>query len=413
MKASVGIKKITYANIKNFIKKQQFFLLTLVVFLILAGIAVYLTQLLIEGKTTARCIENKQQEVSLLAGILYRETNFHSTKEDYRKIFDNYVYNNQVVSIHIRKMPEHADSSLYFKIVNPAFLIETQNYSPDLSENYGIDENSGVFFVTEPIVGKWNEIIGYVTAVYNITEMYKKASPIIKEVSIVLSILFGVLIVFFALLYKVMFIPLKKIIEIAHQVDSGNFSLRTKNNLSKLLRKSEFEELYAVFDSLIDKLEVYDAELHNVSENMERNVAEKTAHLTKEINEKIEIEEELKRLNHTVGSIINASPLPIIALSVDFEVVDASIAVLNMFGYEPNEIIGRELSLIYHKDYNMLLDTLRANINNFEAVRTQVRGRNKNGKLMILKVMSTGMFYESQNIHGYLLILDDITEQLK
>ena len=412
MRFLFGMKKINPANLGYLLRKYKFSLMIVAIFLLLLSVTAYITQLVLEEKATRRHIKSKHAEVLLVSNIISNELSSNFTETNCRLLFDDYMSKNNIISMHICLTLDHTDKEKHLKIVNPSFSLVEQNYFPDLSAKDTLNENLEIFSVTERIVNKWKEHLGYVTVVYSTKEIHKKINPIKQDVYIIFSILFVLLLIISLLIYNSLITPLVNILQFMRKIEAGDFSLRIPAKIDKF-SKHEFGLLISIFNNVVDKLESYEAELHSAAENMEQNVAEKIAHLTKQIDEKTEIEMQLKTLNQTITSIMSAFPLPIIALSADFEVVDASGNIVNMFGYEPNEIIGRELLLIYNKDYNILKNNLRENINKTEATRTSVRGRHKNGKIIELSVTSVSMFHEAEESYGFLLILDDVTDYLE
>lgn len=132
--------------------------------------------------------------------------------------------------------------------------------------------------------------------------------------------------------------------------------------------------------------------------------------LVTDITERVQKEEDLRSANQTLEALFHAAPTPICALDLGGRVTQWNPAAEKVFGWSREELLDRPYPLVPQERF----EEFRANLQvarqgqsqmGFETVRLH-----KNGTLVQVRISSAPLFSREEEVHGLILVMDDITE---
>jgi PAS domain S-box-containing protein len=144
-------------------------------------------------------------------------------------------------------------------------------------------------------------------------------------------------------------------------------------------------------------------------EELQRRAAE----LTQTVLQRERAEEELREANQTLQSLVQTSPLAIIALDLEGNVRSWNQAAERLFGWTESEVIGLRIQIIPDDEwdafYNSLDITRKAGtFTGFETTRVR-----KDGSLIDVSLSAAPLVDGKGNINGSVVVIADITERKK
>lgn len=127
-----------------------------------------------------------------------------------------------------------------------------------------------------------------------------------------------------------------------------------------------------------------------------------------DITQEVMAKEEIKRLNIA----IEQSPISILITDLDAKIVYASTSFYKITGYEPQEILGQNVSILKsgltpRETYENLWNTITSD----KVWKGEWSNRKKNGTFYWEQISITPIFDTKGNKTGYLAIKEDITER--
>ncbi len=138
--------------------------------------------------------------------------------------------------------------------------------------------------------------------------------------------------------------PLKNIVETVNFITKGDFNRRVN-----LKSRDEIGHLGHSFNQMLDKLSFAYQELEDLNRNLELRVEERTKELRREIDERKRAEQNLKASEEFNRGIVDNSPLGILYLNVEGEVIYENPVNSQMWGGRPgkeSQVIGRRIQEI-------------------------------------------------------------------
>ena len=142
-------------------------------------------------------------------------------------------------------------------------------------------------------------------------------------------------------------------------------------------------------------------------EELQRRAAE----LTQTVSQRERAEEELREANQTLQSLVQTSPLAIIALDLEGNVRSWNSAAERLFGWSESEVIGLRIQIIPDDEwdafYNSLDITRKAGtFTGFETTRIR-----NDGSLIDVSLSAAPLVDGKGNINGSVVVIADITER--
>jgi len=133
----------------------------------------------------------------------------------------------------------------------------------------------------------------------------------------------------------------------------------------------------------------------------------------RDIHERKLAEQKLAEREATLEAIIDASPLPVVALDVEGNVVLWNPAAERMFGWHPDEVLGRFNPFIPPGEVEAFWSRYRQVMKS--GGRTTIEGRflTKDGSVIEVRLSAAPLLDGDGNTAGAVGLIDDITELLK
>ncbi len=132
--------------------------------------------------------------------------------------------------------------------------------------------------------------------------------------------------------------------------------------------------------------------------------------LEKDVTERIKVENALKENLSDLQSIIDTSPLAIITTDVHGVVTLWNRAATKMFGWQPEEVIGKELAYFQNVSGEILQTTLQRIYKSKDAFFYDAIRSHKDGRSLNVRVNAMAIHDYSGEIKGIVAIISDETE---
>lgn len=130
-----------------------------------------------------------------------------------------------------------------------------------------------------------------------------------------------------------------------------------------------------------------------------------------DITERKEMEEALRETNHTLQALIQASPLAIITLDLDGKVTTWNPAAEQIFGWSPEEAIGRFNPIVPKEKENEFKGLVKALLQGKVFSNLEVSRQRKNGSQVDVSLSTAALRDGQGHIRGIVGILADMTVQ--
>ncbi|MCG3111830.1 MAG: PAS domain S-box protein [Candidatus Manganitrophus sp. SB1] len=130
-----------------------------------------------------------------------------------------------------------------------------------------------------------------------------------------------------------------------------------------------------------------------------------------DITERKQMEEALRETNHTLQALIEASPLAIITLDLDGTVKSWNSAAQQIFGWSPEEVIGRFNPIVPKEKENEFKGLVKALLQGKVFSNLEVNRQRKNGSRVDVSLSTAPLRDGQGHIRGIVGILADMTVQ--
>ncbi|HPX22354.1 MAG TPA: PAS domain S-box protein [Mesotoga sp.] len=120
---------------------------------------------------------------------------------------------------------------------------------------------------------------------------------------------------------------------------------------------------------------------------------------------------ELSLARKRLAAIVEASPVPIISLDMEYNVTEWNQAAEKVFGWKRSEVIGRPLPIVPEEDVQNHRDlTEKTRSGDYQRGTLLLRKR-KDGSKVVVRLHNATIFNEEGQPEGILGILEDVTRQ--
>lgn len=145
----------------------------------------------------------------------------------------------------------------------------------------------------------------------------------------------------------------------------------------------------------------------------EQGTVEGFVALVSDITERNQTQQELQKTLQTLQTLVAASPLPIIVIEPDATVQLWNPAAEQVFGWSEAEVLGQPLPIVPEEKLEECRQ-YREKLANGETILGMETYRcRQNGSYLSISLSAAPLYSDRHNIHGILLILQDITERQK
>ncbi len=208
----------------------------------------------------------------------------------------------------------------------------------------------------------------------------------------------------------------KQLLIINQVINEVNQSINSYNEISfKVNNKIHRFSLQAVkvtFEQKDSVLLIF----NDISLEIEYNIQKLRAELAetlnkdleKEIKKRIETEKQLIESKQFNDNLFDSSIDMIIATDVNNNITSVNKAALNRFGYAKHQLIGKNIDIIYPKDFNP--DYIFESISKTDKFVGEVQNLDKKGHIFVSYLSATTIRNEKGEITGYMGISRDLSE---
>jgi len=134
--------------------------------------------------------------------------------------------------------------------------------------------------------------------------------------------------------------------------------------------------------------------------------------ITREITDLKETEKKLRDSEEKYRNLVNNILDQIIETELDGTITYVSPQVYDIFGYKPEEVIGRRsIQFVHPDDINIVKEAMEKAVKSGEKISSEYRLKHKNG--IYVNIASRGQLIKRGNYHKLIAVIRDITAQKK
>jgi PAS domain S-box-containing protein len=175
--------------------------------------------------------------------------------------------------------------------------------------------------------------------------------------------------------------------------------------------EDEIGSLVDGFNKMLDRIHEREKSLQSARDELEVRVSERTSELQKEIAERKHTEEELEERTAFFNSLIENSPIAIVAVGIDDKVRFCNPAFENLFGYRQTDVIGKSLlGLITNPEVFSEVAGNREDLWNGKVIHTVSKRVRSDGSLVDVEAFSVPLGPMGHRT-GAVMQYQDITER--
>lgn len=203
--------------------------------------------------------------------------------------------------------------------------------------------------------------------------------------------------------------------ETAHRLATG-----TPVGAFKAEGRDEVDRLARSLSDAAALLEGRQRDLQDLAAGLERRVQERTAELERanaalaaEVAERRRAEEGLADANRRLEAVIDASPLAIIGLDLEGNVLGWNRAAEELFGWKAAEVMGKPLPVVPEEGESAFRAFLEGAGRGEVLTAHDTQRRRKDGTLVDVRVWTAPLTGPDGKIRGQIALVADVTQQRK
>lgn len=242
----------------------------------------------------------------------------------------------------LRAKPHVMNACIYDKngAVFAKYTRDTSNsvFSPPTRLELGTTVQINHVSIFHPIVYK-GEAVGTIFIESDLLDMHDRMVRFMMAAALALLVSLVIAVVFSARLQRVISEPIQDLARTAQSVTAAeNYSIRATKTSN-----DEIGLLFDQFNGMLDRIQHRDAALQKAHAELELRIDERTRELQKEVAERKQAEIALENQKTFLNSVIENSPVALIATDSKYQVQMCNPAFENLFLYRQSEIVGRRL----------------------------------------------------------------------
>ena len=287
-----------------------------------------------------------------------------------------------------------------------ARLDSDPDFTAPARRSTGIEFNPREVTLFQPIQLAGEEI-GTIYLKSDLGELYARAGRFAEIVLIVMLATFVTAFLLAARLQRVISTPVLELARTASAVsERKDYSLRaTKSS------EDEIGDLADRFNEMLSQIQIRDRDLQTARQQLEARVEERTHELRNEVAERKEAERQLEERTTFLNSVIENSPVGIVALGPDATVEMCNPAFENLFQVHQKEILSRRLrDLVGAKELEEEIDANHRTIWSGQATHIVSRRARRDGTMVDVEAWAVPLITDG-TMTGAVMLYQDITER--
>jgi len=202
--------------------------------------------------------------------------------------------------------------------------------------------------------------------------------------------------------------PIQQLAEVARAITGQrNYALRAPRLTGK-----ELEQLGADFNHMLEEIERRDKELSDARDNLEERVNARTAELKLEMAERLRAEETLSERTSYLNTLVDTSPIAIVAQDLEGRIEFANPAFCKLFGYTPQECEGQLLDALIAPAEMKEAGQLFTNAHDAKGVHTVLKRFRKDGQSVDVELYGVPLVIAGK-LQGVFALYQDIGERIR
>jgi len=280
------------------------------------------------------------------------------------------------------------------------------DFAPPPVKAAGVEFTARQATLFEPIRFS-GEQIGTIYLKSDLGELYARAKRFLDIVVLVMAGTFVIAYILAAWLQRLISRPVLELARTASAVSTAkDYSLRASK-----ISEDEIGELADQFNEMLAQIQARDSELQAARQQLELRVEERTRELRNEVAERKEAERQLEERTTFLNSVIENSPVGIVAVGPDSKIQMCNPAFEKLFQVRKEGI--RSLSLrqvVGNMELEQELDANKEAIWRGEATHVVSKRARTDGTLVDVEAWAVPLFIEGK-MTGAVLLYQDITER--
>jgi PAS domain S-box-containing protein len=251
------------------------------------------------------------------------------------------------------------------------------------------------------------ERIGTIYLQSDLDQLYARARNFFEIVDIVILACIFAAYLLASRLQRLISEPILALAQTAANVSAQqNYSVRaTKSG------NDEVGSLVDRFNEMLAQIQERDTALQSAHDQLEVRVTERTRELVTQVAERERAEKWLAERTNFLNSLIENTPIGIVAIDGDHHVTVCNPAFENLFKYRRQEVLGRRLSdLLSAPEIQEELSVNKTKLQQGEHTHTVTRRRRSDGTLVDVEAFSVPLLTDGR-FSGAVILYQDITER--
>ena len=283
---------------------------------------------------------------------------------------------------------------------------DNPNFTPPAKGPAGTVFTSHEVVLFQPIQLSGEEI-GTIYLKSDLGELYARAERFAQIVLIVILASFVIAYLLATRLQRVISEPILELARTASAVSLGkDYSLRAA--------KRSDDEIGSVadrFNEMLSQIEIREGALQLAHRDLEARVDKRTHQLQDEINERRQVEASLEERKSFLNSVIENSPVGIVAMGIDGAVRMCNPAFEKLFQYRQEDYLGRSINGALAPPGRFgEIETNLKNVREGRATHIVTRRRRRDGTLVDVEAFAVPLITDKV-ISGVLVLYQDITDR--
>lgn len=203
--------------------------------------------------------------------------------------------------------------------------------------------------------------------------------------------------------------PIKELASVASSIAAKKlYSMR-----APLLKGTELRQLGIDFNHMLEEIERRDAALLDVRDLLEERVKSRTEELEAEVAERQRAELALQERSNFLNTLITNSPIAIAVQDETGALKLTNPAFLRLFGFEINEIIGKNIrNFLIPETASEEWKLHTAAIHSGQSFHATTKRKQKSGELVDVEIQGVPLTNE-RRFEGTLILYQDIRQRVK